>query len=235
MILGKWQVSFRHVNETPVSFWRNETESPRAQRRYESTLAAALGFSLARRGHKHSKARARTKAVQAEATALQAPARWPSAVEPRGAPGVQRVHRRCSPARHTHGPSTSPARAIVGWHLTRKFHTPARRVRARGLQHVTLSLVGRVPSPGALMSIQAQCEKFGLGARPVSRAHYAHLRLRCHTFTHRKAMVVGTAFAVSQPGLGAAEECCSPPAGKILIFFDLVLRIVGWRMNDLFP
>ena len=48
--------------------------------------------------------------------------------------------------------------------LARIFHTPARRVRARGLQCRTLSFVGRVPSPGGLTPIQDQYEKCGLGA-----------------------------------------------------------------------
>ena len=42
--------------------------------------------------------------------------------------------------------------------LARIFHTPERRVRARGLQERRCVLVGRVPSRGALLAFPSECE-----------------------------------------------------------------------------
>jgi len=47
--------------------------------------------------------------------------------------------------------------------LARIFHTPERRVRARGLQERRCVLVGRVPSRGAVLAFPSECEISGLG------------------------------------------------------------------------
>jgi len=60
--------------------------------------------------------------------------------------------------------------------LIRIFHTPKRRVRARGLQERGGPLVGRVPSRGAVSAFPAACEISGLRPSNHGRAQ-GQLRL----------------------------------------------------------
>ena len=57
--------------------------------------------------------------------------------------------------------SASPLIPARQGFLTWIFHTPERRVRARGLQQ-GCALVGRVPSRGAVLAFPSECELSGL-------------------------------------------------------------------------
>jgi len=66
------------------------------------------------------------------------------------------VETACAPFPLTPAPRPSPMPGTLT--LARIFHTPERRVRARGLQERRCVLVGRVPSRGALLAFPTECE-----------------------------------------------------------------------------